>query len=437
MGTYDLFGFFFVAVLAVGVGLVVAQRREDWSRRLTLVFVSGLLLRLVGSTLRYEIFFRYYHGGGDAGVYYSQGLFYASLFRRLDFGVLFDPSHWYLGHWWGTQFVRFLSGFVLTFLGPTMRGEFLVFSLFAFLGLMCCLMAFRKAYPWVPAAHYARWILFWPSLWFWPSSVGKEAVVMLAIGLTVWGHVGNGQKTRWGPLAAGLGLAWAVRPHVAAVLIVSAMISHWFLRQKRGKGPVGLLRNVLVAVLALVVAVAALQRLGVDQVDVESVQEFMSHRAQLTATGGSEIMPSGGWLAIPMAFVNILMRPFPWEAHNAMALVSALEIVVLWFFVWRRRRTIWIALRRWNRNRLLSFALPFAVLYVLMIGLVFFNLGIIARQRVLVMPFLLLLLEARPLSAARLRALRRRRRARLRDTARAGRRSGSAAARPVPRPAAR
>ncbi len=329
MGTYDLFGFFFVAVLAVGIGLVVSQRREDWSRRLTLVFVCGLLLRLVGSTLRYEIFFRYYHGGGDAGVYYGQGLFYANLFRRLDFGVLFDPSHWYLGHWWGTQFVRFLSGFVLTFLGPSMRGEFLVFSLLSFLGLMCCLFAFRKAYPWVPTAHYARWILFWPSLWFWPSSVGKEAVVLLAIGLTVWGHVGNGQRTRWGLLAAGLGLAWAVRPHLAAVLIVSAMISHWFLRQKRGKGPVGLMRNVLVAILALVVAVTALQRLGIDQVDVESVQEFMSHRAQLTATGGSEILPSGGWLAIPMAFVNILMRPFPWEAHNAMALVSALEVPVV------------------------------------------------------------------------------------------------------------
>lgn len=437
MGTWDLFGFFFVAVLAVGFGLVAAERREDWSGRLRKVFLFGLLLRLVGSTVRYEIFFRYYHGGGDAGVYYDQGLFYADLFRRFDFGILFDPTHWYLGHWWGTQFVRFLSGFVLTFLGPSMRGEFLVFAMFSFLGLTLCVMAFRKAYPWVPTTHYARWIFFWPSLWFWPSSVGKEAVLLLAVGLTVWGHVGSGHKTRWTALVAGLGIAWAVRPHVAAVLIISSMISNWFLRQRRNRGAAAMVRNVLVALLALVIAITALQRLGVDEVDVESVQEFMSQRAQLTATGGSEILPSGGWLAVPMAFVNILMRPFPWEAHNAMALVSALEIVVLWFFVWRRRRTIWIALRRWNRNRLLSFALPFAILYVLMIGLVFFNLGIIARQRVLVMPFLLLLLEARPLSAARLRALRRRRRARLRDTARDGRRSGSSTARPVPRPAAR
>ena len=54
------------------------------------------------------------------------------------------------------------------------------------------------------------------------------------------------------------------------------------------------------------------------------------------------------------------------------------------------------SLRAWQQNRLLRFAIPFTFLYVLMIGLTFQNVGIIARQRALVMPMLLLMFVAAP-----------------------------------------
>ena len=257
---------------------------------------------------------------------------------------------------------------------------------FAFGGLLFYGRAFQRAYPWVRPERYLVFVLLWPSLWFWPSSVGKEAVILLALGLTAAGHVGDGRRPNWWLLAAGIGLAFAVRPHVAAVLTVSAALSSWFLAQRKGGS---LPRTILVALLALVVTVGALQRLGVDA-DVDSVQDFMQQRAQMTSTGRSEIeVSSGGWSSVPLAFVNILMRPFPWEAHHALAMVSSLEMVALWFLVWRRRKNLWQALRQWNRNRFLSFALIFTFFYVLMIGLVFFNLGIIARQRGQVLAFFL------------------------------------------------
>lgn len=409
-GAYELIGFLLLSLVALLAGVVISGRRPDLAPAVRNLLLAGLALRIVGSSLRYEVFFRFYEGGGDAGVYYYMGLFYAEHLRALDFGILFDSSLWALGQWWGTQFIRFLSGFVLAVIGPSMRAEFLAFSLLAFGGLLLYGRAFRQAYPWVRPELYLRWILLWPSLWFWPSSVGKEAAILLALGLAAAGHVGDGRKPNWLLLAAGIGLAFAIRPHVAAVLIVSAALSSWFLAQRRGGS---VLRTVLVALLALVVTVAAFQRLGVDT-DIDSVQDFMQQRAQMTSTGGSEIaVSSGGWSSVPMAFVNILMRPFPWEAHHALAMVSSLEMVALWFLVWRRRKNLWKALRQWNRNRFLSFALIFTLFYVVMIGLVFFNLGIIARQRVLVFPSLFLLLEARAIPAgyvARLKALHERRR---------------------------
>lgn len=392
---YNWLGFVIVAALAWVVASVALQRHPEWARRTHQIILLGVFLRIVGAYARYEIFFQFYDGGGDATGYYVAGVEYAQGLRNLDFGILLDRSLWWAGRWWGTQFVRFVSGFVVALIGPSMRGEFLVFSLLAFIGLVLCGRAFHRTFPWVPRWRYLAWVLLWPSLWYWPSSVGKESFILLCVGLATAGHIGSGRSPNWLLFAAGVGLAFCVRPHVAAVLIGAALASNW-LTTRQLRTPADVARLIVVAVLSLAIGLAALDRFGVEQVDLEGVQEFMEHRAGLTAKGGSAIATSGGLVNIPMAFVNILVRPFPWEAHHVLALVSSLEMIAFWFLVWRRRAVLRQALVGWRKNRLLTFSLVYAVGYVLMIGLVFQNLGIIARQRVLVFPFLFVLLEAAP-----------------------------------------
>lgn len=90
-----------------------------------------------------------------------------------------------------------------------------------------------------------------------------------------------------------------------------------------------------------------------------------------------------------MALVNILGRPFLTEANSPLALVSSLEMMLFWGLVFHHRQGLRSVLRSWLSNRLLRFAIPFTLLYVLMLGITFQNAGIIARQRVLVMPALL------------------------------------------------
>ena len=72
-----------------------------------------------------------------------------------------------------------------------------------------------------------------------------------------------------------------------------------------------------------------------------------------------------------------------------MALLSSLEMMVFWLLVLRHGHRLRAVLRSWQSNRLLRFAIPFALLYVVMLGITFQNFGIIARQRALVMPALL------------------------------------------------
>jgi hypothetical protein len=133
-------------------------------------------------------------------------------------------------------------------------------------------------------------------------------------------------------------------------------------------------------------------QLGVEA-DLEGVQEYMDHRSDFTLRGGSSLegVPTG-ITGIPMAFVNIWLRPFPWEAHNLMALFAALEVVLLWWLAWRNRRFLRTSLSTWRKDRFLTFGVIFLAGYTIIIGLTFGNLGIIARQRSPMFPFIFLIL---------------------------------------------
>lgn len=395
MSAYEWIGF--GLVLGFSFVVVGAFSSRPVFKPLAQLLLLGMVMRVVGSLARYQVIFDYYNGLGDAAGYYHAGLELASRIWSFDFSF-FTEMAGLRGSLWGTPFLRVLSGLVVSAIGPTIRGEFLAFSLLAYVGLLLIAIAFTRSRPNVELGPYLLWLCLWPSLWFWPSSVGKEAVILLALGLVVLGYVGKKERPQPLWLVLGLSLALAVRPHYAAVLAVSLAASYWLTKGRRWTlGTV--VWAALSGALALFVMSQALVRLGVGDADLEGVREFVEYRSRLTEVGGSSIEAARGQglLSIPLAFVNILFRPFLWEAHNVFALVSAAEMTLFWVVAWRRRKELMLCLRYWRSDRLLRFALPFTFLYVLMIGLTFGNLGIISRQRIVVFPFLFLLLESAPL----------------------------------------
>jgi len=386
----------------LGLSAVVLLLTLAWAGRSRSGFPPRLLfaavvLRIIGSFVRYELIYLYYRGLGDAVRYFQDGLSIARdiwAFQVSPLSLQFWVSN---GHWWGTDFLIRLSAVAVAIVGPSLRAEAVLFSLAAFVGLYLIALALRDSQP-RPDSHVrcAAWLWLWPSLWFWPSSVGKEAVLMLAVGLVAYGYTGRGKGIRWFFFLAGLGLAFCIRPHVTAVLAMSAVAAHWMSTWQSFN-----FRRLLEVVLAIGLAFVALagmrEQFGLADADLEGVKEFVEYRAEQTLSGGSQIgtvplAPQG----VPLAFINVWMRPFPWEVHNMTSAFASVELVFFWTMVWRRRRAVVLAMKSWRRHRLLGFGLPLLIAYTLMIGLAFGNLGIIARQRVLVFPFMLLFLAAAP-----------------------------------------
>lgn len=388
-----------LGIVAVGTlvftatGLVLTSRLPDLVKALICL---GLWLRVVGAVSRYKVYQVFYGGFGDSGVYYRRGLEYAEAFRQFDLSALFDASGWHGASWYGTQAVYFLSGGVLTFLGPSMVAEYIVFSLFAFVGLIGFGIAFRRAYPGVNWTPYLFWVLLFPSLWFWPASVGKEAVLIMGLGIAVMGFIGRRGRVNWVLLGIGSLVIFAIRPQVIGILLGTMVVAQWLCRG--GRWTVGrMVQGAFLLVVGLVGVGISAQSVGIQEFDVEGVQEYLETDPARRTAGGTSVQPVGLTLTgIPVAAFNILFRPLPWEATNVMVLLSSLEILAFWMIALARGKNLVRALKRWRSDRLLALSIVFTLVYAVGLGMMVINLGIIARQRVLVFPFLFVLLEAVP-----------------------------------------
>lgn len=366
-------------------GLVSASRLP---RSVKVLVWVALLFRLVGAVSRFEVLQRVY-GAGDATGYFGKGWRYAESFRRFDFSPFTQGAEWH-----GTGFVRSVSGLVLAVIGPGMFAEFLVFSLFAFVGLVGFAVAFHRAYPDAPLTRYLLWIWIFPSLWFWPASIGKEALVLMGLGLAVMGFVGRRGRVHWPVLAFGLFLMFAVRPQVVAVFLLAVIIAQWL--SFDGRWTLGrIVQGALIIVLGFTGISFTMRTLGIEEFDVEGVQSYVETDTSRRVTRGTsvgEVAP--GLKGAPKAAVNVLFRPLPWEATNMMVLISSIEILSLWAIVYMRRKALARSLRHWRTDRTLRLAIVFILAYSVALGMMVMNLGIIARQRIFLYPFLFLLIEA-------------------------------------------
>jgi hypothetical protein len=386
-----------LAVVLTFIGIVAfAVASSRLPRGLKNLIYAALALRVVGSWLRYEVLFGFYRGSGDARGYYRRGLEYAERFWQFDFSPFYDPQLWFRGSWTGTSFMSFPSGIILTLTGPSIQGGFLAFSLLAFLGLVGFAVAFHRTTPGVPVTRYARWIWLFPSMWYWPSSLGKEVIILMGLGVAVAGFVGQKGRINWLLLGLGTFFVFAIRPQVAAVVILSFVLAYWLSLGSRWTMQKAM-QGLLIVGVGLGGIYVSMDYIGVEGFDVEGVQSYMEETSDSAAEGGSRVenVPVAVH-GIPMALVNILVRPFIWEAHNLMALLSAVEILGFWGIVWYRRRNFINALRKWRSHPMLRVAVPFILVYSITLGMLVANLGIIARQRIFLFPFLFLLLEAMP-----------------------------------------
>ena len=403
--TYDIWAAPLIApiLFAVTLPILIREAKRTGDRKLLWILIGAVAIKLLGALVRFYGTFVIYDGG-DAGTYHFEGIEVA---RALRAGYL-DGG---LESLTGTFFITYATGVLYALIGPTLLGGFLFFSWLSFWGFFFFYKAFALAVPEGSKRMYAGLIFFLPSILYWPSSIGKEAWMTLALGVGSYGcAMVMKHRTLRGLLLVALGI-WAagvVRIPVAGMLGV-ALAGAYLLRKPRPElrqlAPIAKLISVAVLVAFAVFLIGKTEDfLQVDDIASEGlfsssgIETALQNTAARSDYGGSEFEPAivTSPIKFPMAAVTVLFRPFPHEAGNIQAILTALEGTALMLLTLIRWRWILAALKSVRRQPYVAFAVLFVVMFV--VGFSSFpNFGLLVRQRVQVLPFLLVLLCIPPL----------------------------------------
>ena len=379
----DILGAIIVGAVALAIVAVTGITHLP-SRVKTLLF-AAVTLRFCGAFGREMI-------ARDSVVYFDWGKKYAEYFSRWDLSPFYDPDLMRHEAWIGTNFVGYPTGLVISLIGPSWTGTFFAFGLISFLGLLAIAVAFRRTYSDISFESYWAWLFLIPSLWFWPSSIGKESLMLLGLGVATLGLAGRYGRANWIVFFLGLALVACIRPQVAAIFLFATTISYWLNFDSWNSSD--LLAALTVMAVGLFGVWLALDTTLEGNVSIEAFGDYVEYGQQQSGQGGSEVDQLGTEPAnIPMAFVNVLFRPFIWEAHSIPSVIAAAEVLLIWGLIFLRRRELMVAIRMWRHDRMLRFAIPFLFLYTIALGMVIANLGIVARQRVLIFPYLFWIVE--------------------------------------------
>ncbi|WP_371495619.1 hypothetical protein OG871_08620 [Kitasatospora sp. NBC_00374] len=414
--SYDTWGALLVApaLMAIGTPILARVAAANPERGIFKLLMLAMGAKLFCAFPRYLMAFVLYGGAADAKMYHQKGSALALYLDNTD--LLSQGVHYDLGmKVAGTGFVIIVTGVVYAITGPTLIGGFLVFSWMGFWGLLLFWRAVQIAFPEADSRRYAKLVFFLPSLLFWPSSIGKDAWMMLCLGLTTYG-VARLLERRFGAfvcIAVGsLGTAM-VRPHVTVLAGAGLSVAYVLRKRPQQVSALGPLRTVLSVVVMGAGVMLMLQQVstffGTEGANGDSLNHVLSETSRRTSQGSSMINsappedaapqfslnPAG----LPMAVISVLFRPFPFEASNIQNLIQSIECFALLIMFIRS----WPHLRQLPRLFLQRSYIAYSVVYTLLFCWAFStinNMGILSRERVQVLPlFLVLLAVPRPESS--------------------------------------
>jgi hypothetical protein len=389
---WDVVAIPFISLLLV-VAVASRMTTEADSRWLPAVIVVAFAVKMLGALARWWVLVDLYGSVGDATGYNARGAAFASVWRS------FQVPHIDVGSA-GTTFVSQVTALLYVPHVPSnMVGGFFIFATVAFLGQLLLYAAFRRSVPSARLGWYAVGVLLLPSMVFWPSSIGKESLMILFIGIAAYGSARllAEYRVRW-VIVAGAGMAGAaeIRVHIAALL--AASITAAMLLGKAPKvrvAPVRKLGFAAVAAAGLIVAVStASLQFGIDLSSASSeVDPFISELQRRTQQGGSAV---GGEAIrsladVPAGVMRVMFRPLPNEAASAQGWASALESVALLLILVLLLPAMVRHVGRLRSYPYLLFSLVFTVGFIVGFSTIF-NLGILARQRTQMLPFFVALL---------------------------------------------
>jgi hypothetical protein len=361
--------FSLIGLLISMAGFRFARVSESRSR---MVFFVLLLLAHVGASFAYYFYAQEF--GGDVSLYYNDpyGIYGTETGLSTIFIINFVQ---FLKEWFGGSFLDF----------------FILFQAMGFWGLLFVLRAFDDIYDELgqPRNRYVYLLLFLPGLHFWTSAIGKDAPIFLAVAMCTWAAFRL--QTRYVAFAAGMIIALLVRPHITLIALIALAMTVLVARKTSLLSRAALLALALGGIGSVIGLVEGSFN-GLNISNTDSVTEFIETKSSVSEESGGDMSIVNA--SFPVKLISLLFRPFFIDATGPLGYIASLEnvilLVVIGSLVWQFRTAVAVA-----RAALFArFALIFFVMLTILLAMVNYNVGLGLRQKMMMMPALLIFFAA-------------------------------------------
>lgn len=348
-------GIFFVARLSSAFNLSTSR---------------GILIYLWHTLFCFAYFFYTLKFGGDAFAYYNKALIDGFNFR------------------FGTVAVVSLTKLLVHGLGFGVLSCFLFFNIIGSIGLLAVAGAMKRATEDKSKflKRLATIIVFLPSVSFWSSGIGKDAISFMAMGLALWAALNLNKRILIMILAVSFMLI--VRPHMAGIMVIGLAMSVMFDKKA------SIVRRTVLGVVAVigvgVMVPFALQYAGVsDPNSAEGLMDYVEERQSYNMEGGGGVDIAS--MSLPVQLFTYMFRPIIFEARSITALAASIDnLILLYLFVAGVYALIKKKSRNFTENR--KFMWVYVLLAWIVLSMTTANLGIAVRQKWMFTPILVFLL---------------------------------------------
>lgn len=384
-------------------------------------FFAGLTLKIIGA-ISLGLIYQFYYGGGDTFNYFDHGSKYIwQAFMEnpyLGIKLLFAGNDYQPDTFTYASKILFYgdsaSYFVVRVAGAldlltfhTYSATAVLFAAISFSGLWALYITFYRMFPNLHL-KLAIAVFFIPSLFFWGSGILKDTITIGALGWATYGVYTLFIRKKVSALNIFILFISIYTIYIVKIYILLSFIPAvilWISSIRLSD-----YRNIIIKIMIAPVIISGWAGVGfytVNKLSESSSRyriENLAQAAKVTAewihyvsvkSGGSaytlgdfDFTPMGMLRKMPQAIWVSLYRPYLWEAHNMVMLLSAIESLSLFMLsLYVLIKSGLAFFRLMVTKPVLMFCFSFAIVFAFAVGISTYNFGSLVRYKIPMIPF--------------------------------------------------
>jgi len=294
---------------------------------------------------------------------------------------------WFSAYDTGTPFIDFVAYPFVNYLGFTFEMMYALFAYMGYWGFVYFYVYIRENVKYkhkVWGMDLVSLLVFLPNMHFWTVSLGKGSIIFWGLGMVMYGL--SQLKTRKLHLIIGLLIIYHVRPHVFLFMAVGIIIGMFTGRQKVPVWQKLLVLGASVGAMVLLYdKIMAFSKIDGDNV-LQSFNQFSAGRAYELSKAGSGIDISN--YPLPLKLFTFWFRPLFVDSPGAMGLLVSFENMLYLYLTTKLFQKGFIKFLRKGSALVKTSAVAFLATSFALSNTMS-NMGIIIRQKSMIMYFLL------------------------------------------------